>query len=84
LRSVNKFLERYRNNNEVQDATRQIFESGLNNYAFEDTGDQQTGEEILNGALEVINALVQLQYVGKAVASAVLRLAFPDLFGTVD
>jgi hypothetical protein len=83
-RSVKKFLETYRNTNEVQDTTRQIFESELNNYTFEDINNQQTEEEILNRALMIINALDQLQYVGKAVASAVLRLAFPDLFGTVD
>lgn len=83
-RSVRRFLERYRNTNEVQDVTRQIFESELNNYTFENTGEQQTGEEILYRALGVLKALDQLEHVGIAVASAVLRLAFPHLFGTVD
>jgi hypothetical protein len=83
-KSVDKFLRRYVNTNEVQNKTKSIFESGLNNYTFEDTNDHLTREEILQRASAVINTLDELKYIGTAVASAALRLAFPNLFGTVD
>jgi|GEM_PF-6074235 hypothetical protein len=80
-----KFLRRYTNSDEVENKTRVIFESGLNNYRFEDIIERETlRNEVLQRTSFVLNTLSQLDYVGKSVASAALTLAFPHLFGTVD
>jgi hypothetical protein len=84
-RSVQSFNDIYVGNHEVENITGRVFQSNLHIYTFEQViGDENLQQEVLTTAAQLINALTQLQYVGVAVASAVLRIAFPQLFGTAD
>jgi hypothetical protein len=84
-RSVQSFNNLYVGNHEVENITRHVFQANLRNYTFEQViGDDNLQQEVLTTAAQLINRLSQLQYVGVAVASAVLRIAFPQVFGTAD
>lgn len=83
-KSKQNFLNYYINNNEIEDITSIIFTCGLNNYQFEDIFNEENAQKILRIALNVLNSLTQIRHVAVPTASAALRLAFPQLFGTVD
>ena len=84
-RSKEKFLLQYQNCDDIQKMTAFVFNSGLNEHHFEEViGDNELQLRIIQKAKEIIDRLTNISFVGVAVASAVLRLAFPHLFGTAD
>jgi hypothetical protein len=84
-KSVNKFLLKYQNCDDIQKITAFVFNSGLNQHQFEEViEDNELQLRVIQKAEEIIDRLTHISGVRVAVASAVLRLAFPHLFGTAD
>lgn len=82
---VPAFLNRYNNCGEVEEITKQLFKSNLQQYTFIDTNYKTLRQDILNKIDSLFYHLhSQLKYVGKAVASACLALCFPDICVTAD
>lgn len=79
------FLLKYQNLDYIQEKSAFIFNSGLNEHNFEEViADNELQLEVIRKAEDIIDRLTDISYVKGAVASAVLRLAFPHLFGTAD
>jgi hypothetical protein len=84
-KSVEKFLHANQNSDVIQQATMIIFNSGLNIHQFDQLIENEALQHaILQNAENIMETLCQIPFVGRSVASAVLRLAFPRLFGTAD
>jgi hypothetical protein len=84
-RSVENFLVANQHNDVIQQATEIIFTGGLNFHQFNEViQNEALQNEILQQAENIIENFTQMAFVGRAVASAALRLAFPQLFGTAD
>jgi len=84
-KSKERFLQKYQECDDIQKITAVVFNSGLNEHCFEEViEDDELQLRVTRKAEEIIDRLIQISFVGEAVASAVLRLAFPHLFGTAD
>jgi len=83
-RMVEAFEKRYANSHEVENVTRKLFTSELNNFSFEDTYDELKKQKIKDVVAGLLADLMTLNYVREPVASACLALCFPDLCATVD
>lgn len=84
-RKIPAFLNSYNNSGEVETITQKLFTTKLIQFAYADTQNKLLREDILVEIDSLICHLhSQLQYVGKAVASACLALCFPDLCVTAD
>jgi hypothetical protein len=84
-RSIQAFLERYNNSGKVEEITKHLFKSNLQQYTFIDTNVKTLRQDILNNiGLLFYHVHSQMKYVGEAVASACLALCFPDICVTAD
>jgi hypothetical protein len=84
-RRIPAFINRYNNNGEIEEITKNLFTSKLMQFAYADIQNELLKGDILIEIGSLFNHLhSQLDYVGKAVASACLALCFPDLCVTAD
>jgi hypothetical protein len=84
-RRIPAFINRYNNNGEIEEITKNLFTSKLMQFAYADIQNELLKGDILIEIDSLFNHLhSQLNYVGKAVASACLALCFPDLCVTAD
>jgi hypothetical protein len=84
-RKIPAFFNRYNNSGEVERITQKLFTTKLKQFTYADTYNELLRQDIL---IEIDSLFYhlhsQLQYVGKAVASACLALCFPDICVTAD
>lgn len=83
-RSVQKFLGKYVDNDEVEQVTQSLFTNRLTELTFADTQNEIIRNEILGIINTFTNRLQHLKFVGLGVASACVALCFPEFCGTAD